>query len=92
MTTAAYALSPEEVARFHEDGFLAGPYQLCTPEEMATIRERIDREVFGTEPPFAGALPEEDVRLGLNQTAPPPMGRRPLAGSGTPRLRPPTAP
>jgi ectoine hydroxylase-related dioxygenase (phytanoyl-CoA dioxygenase family) len=67
MTTAMYTLSPEEVARFHEDGFLAGPYQLCTPEEMATIRERIDREVFGTEPPFAAALPEEDVRLGLSR-------------------------
>src|SRR5579871_6281286 len=60
-----YALSPEEVSRFHEDGFLAGPYQLCTPGEMAGIRDRLDREVFTSEPPFVGALHEEEINLGL---------------------------
>jgi ectoine hydroxylase-related dioxygenase (phytanoyl-CoA dioxygenase family) len=60
-----YALSPEEVARYHEDGFLAGPFQLCTPEEMARIRDRIDHEVFGSDPPFIGALHEEEINLGL---------------------------
>jgi ectoine hydroxylase-related dioxygenase (phytanoyl-CoA dioxygenase family) len=60
-----YELSPEEVSRFHEDGFLSGPFQLCTPDEMAEIRDRIDREVFTSDPPFVGMLHEEEVRLEL---------------------------
>src|SRR5579864_7617752 len=64
MTTATNALSPEEVDRFHQDGYLGGPFQLCTPDEMAGIRERIDREVFTSDPPFVGVLNEEEVRQG----------------------------
>lgn len=67
MPSDSYALSSAEVARFHEDGFLAGPYQLCTPNEMARIRDRIDREVFTTDPPFAGALHEAEVRGGTTR-------------------------
>ena len=33
--------TPEEVARYHTEGYL-GPYTLCSPEEMATIRARIE--------------------------------------------------
>ncbi|HWE63380.1 MAG TPA: phytanoyl-CoA dioxygenase family protein [Chloroflexota bacterium] len=58
------ALSPDQVARFHEDGFLAGPFQLCTPDEMAAIRDTIDREVFTSDPTFLHALHEEEVRQG----------------------------
>ena len=61
VTSESDALSPTDVARFHEDGFLAGPYQLCTPEEMAELRERIDREVFATDPPFAGVLRKDQI-------------------------------
>ena len=45
-----YRLSPEEVRQFHEQGYL-GPYAVCTPEEMAEIRGRIEREVLTTDGP-----------------------------------------
>jgi len=38
-------LSQAEVRRFHDEGFL-GPFVLCTPEQMSTIRERIVGEVL----------------------------------------------
>ena len=63
-TVASDELSPAEVARYREDGFLPGPYYLCAPDEMAAIRERIEREVLGTDPPFADVIPEEEVRRG----------------------------
>jgi ectoine hydroxylase-related dioxygenase (phytanoyl-CoA dioxygenase family) len=63
-TIASDELSPAEVARYREDGFLPGPYHLCSPEEMAETRERIEREVLGTDPPFADVIPEEEVRRG----------------------------
>jgi ectoine hydroxylase-related dioxygenase (phytanoyl-CoA dioxygenase family) len=44
----SHRLSRREIARFHDEGFL-GPYTLCTPDSMAGIRERIEREVFTTE-------------------------------------------
>lgn len=68
MTVAAgYQLSPEDVARFHDDGFLAGPFQLCTPEDMGHIRDTLDRDVFMSDPPIAGVLSKEEVRLGLTR-------------------------
>src|ERR671927_1618534 len=48
MTTPA--LSREEIAHFHDQGYL-GPYTLCTPEEMAAIRRRIEDEVLTTDGP-----------------------------------------
>lgn len=63
-TMAREELSPAEVARFREDGFLGGPYYLCSPTEMAALRERIDREVLATDPPFAHVIPEDEVRRG----------------------------
>jgi len=47
MPTAAmtFSLSKAEILRFHEEGYL-GPYALCTPDEMAAIRSRIEREVL----------------------------------------------
>jgi hypothetical protein len=42
-----FALSREEVARFHDDGCL-GPFALCSPEEMADLRARIETEVLPT--------------------------------------------
>ena len=40
-TTTECALSKDEITRFHADGYL-GPYTLCSPEEMASIRVQID--------------------------------------------------
>lgn len=37
----AFRLSAEEVERYHLDGYL-GPYTLCSPEEMAELKVRID--------------------------------------------------
>lgn len=48
---APHGLTRDEVDRFHRDGYL-GPYAACSPDEMAAIRERIDREVFATDPDF----------------------------------------
>jgi len=69
MTSVAnYSLSAEDVARFRDDGYLGGPYQLCTPEEMAVIRDRIDREVFTADPWFATAIPQYEVKRGSTRT------------------------
>src|SRR5258708_6884941 len=46
--TTSVALTEVEVVRFHDDGYL-GPIELCTPEEMKPLRDRIDREVLSTE-------------------------------------------
>jgi ectoine hydroxylase-related dioxygenase (phytanoyl-CoA dioxygenase family) len=48
----SFPLSSAEVARFHEEGYL-GPFALCTPQEMAEIRARIEREVLTTDGPSA---------------------------------------
>jgi ectoine hydroxylase-related dioxygenase (phytanoyl-CoA dioxygenase family) len=44
------ALSTNEIEHFHTFGYL-GPYAAVTPEEMAEIRERIEREVLTTDGP-----------------------------------------
>ena len=41
----SYKLSPEEIKFFHDNGYL-GPFQLCSPEEMETIREKVIAEVY----------------------------------------------
>ena len=48
--TSDHRLSAEEVARFHEQGFL-GPHTAVSPDEMAVIRERIDHEVLKRDGP-----------------------------------------
>lgn len=40
-----YALSAEQVRQFDKDGFI-GPFTMCSPEEMAVIRERVENEVL----------------------------------------------
>lgn len=47
MTTATeqITLTPAEIRAFHDNGVL-GPFTLCSPEEMQTIREQIDRDVL----------------------------------------------
>lgn len=50
MHSAEFALSREEVARFHAEGVL-GPFPLCTTEEMETLRGRIETEVLATPGP-----------------------------------------
>jgi len=52
MSTIAtdYRLSQEEVARFHEQGFL-GPYAAVSPAEMAVMREHFDHDVLQREGP-----------------------------------------
>ena len=47
---SAFALGGAEVAQFHREGYL-GPYALCTPEEMAALRRRIEEEVLTTDGP-----------------------------------------
>jgi ectoine hydroxylase-related dioxygenase (phytanoyl-CoA dioxygenase family) len=48
MSVDPHSLSREEVAHYHEYGY-CGPYTLCSPEEMAEIRPRIER-VLATMP------------------------------------------
>ncbi len=48
--TLAQGLDRVQVLRFHEDGYL-GPFALCTPEEMAGIRARIEQEVLTRDGP-----------------------------------------
>ncbi len=43
-------LTKEEVLHFGREGY-AGPFTLCSPEEMAVIRERVEREVLSTQSP-----------------------------------------
>lgn len=45
--TSDFMLTPDQLESFHEHGFV-GPFQVCTPEEMAVIRSRIDAEVINT--------------------------------------------
>ncbi|WP_344535717.1 phytanoyl-CoA dioxygenase family protein [Streptomyces albiaxialis] len=45
MDTTTAALTRDEIARFHQQGYL-GPYTACTPEDMAAVRLRIDAEVL----------------------------------------------
>jgi ectoine hydroxylase-related dioxygenase (phytanoyl-CoA dioxygenase family) len=59
--TTSTALSKAEVLRFQDEGYL-GPFELCTPEEMATIRERINREVLTTEGPCKDSNPTGQCR------------------------------
>jgi len=44
----AFSLSPDEAARFHEQGYL-GPFALCSPDEMAALRRRIETDVLPTD-------------------------------------------
>ena len=46
-TPFEYQLSQEDIDSFHENGF-TGIYQVCTPDEMAEICSKIDRDVIGT--------------------------------------------
>lgn len=50
LTATANGLSRQEVEDFHTNGFL-GPYTLCSPEEMAVIRGRIEQEILTTDGP-----------------------------------------
>src|SRR5579862_2458437 len=50
MPVVDYELSSEEIHQFHDQGFL-GPFARCTPEEMAIIRGRIEKEVLTTDGP-----------------------------------------
>ncbi len=52
-TSDRYSLTPEEIRRFHEEGFL-GPYAAMTPEEMAGIRNHIDTVVLQKDGPNPG--------------------------------------
>jgi ectoine hydroxylase-related dioxygenase (phytanoyl-CoA dioxygenase family) len=64
MTTATPStLTRAEVRRFRDEGYLPGPYTLCGPAEMGAIRERVDREVLTTDPPFANEIPEHDRKV-----------------------------
>ena len=44
LTSATHQLSRQEVEMFHQQGYL-GPYAVCSPEEMAEIRTRIERVI-----------------------------------------------
>jgi len=45
-----YALTSEEIKRFHDEGYL-GPYAAVSPEEMAVIRNHIDTVVLQKDGP-----------------------------------------
>lgn len=47
-----YRLSRDEMERFHEEGCL-GPFDLCSPDQMASIRMRIEEDVLTTNGPNA---------------------------------------
>lgn len=49
-TTDAHALTRDEIDRFHREGWL-GPYAAVSPDEMAELRSRIDREVLTSDGP-----------------------------------------
>jgi hypothetical protein len=50
MNEKTFALSAAEIQQFHDSGYL-GPYAACSPEEMAGIRSRIEREVLTSDGP-----------------------------------------
>ncbi len=47
-TNASPSLTPDEIDQFYRMGYV-GPFALCSPEEMAGIRTRIEREVLTTD-------------------------------------------
>ncbi len=49
-TQKTFSLNGPEIRKFQEEGYL-GPLTLCSPEEMAGIRERIEKEVMTTDGP-----------------------------------------
>jgi ectoine hydroxylase-related dioxygenase (phytanoyl-CoA dioxygenase family) len=49
MNIASSKLSKTQVLQYHEEGYL-GPFTLCSPEEMADIREVLLREVLCQKP------------------------------------------
>jgi len=55
-TTAspALALRPEQVKQYHEQGYL-GPLVACSEDDMANIRQHIDREILNTPGPSPNA-------------------------------------
>lgn len=53
-SVATEQLSREEIDQFHERGFL-GPYAVCTPNEMAVIRQYIEKNVLTTDGPNRAA-------------------------------------
>lgn len=48
----SFALSSAQIEQVHTQGYLS-PLTLCSPDEMAVIRARIDREVLDTSPAHA---------------------------------------
>lgn len=51
--TTNHALSKEQVAQFHRDGYLS-PLTFCSPDEMADLRGRLEAEVFEKISPHKG--------------------------------------
>lgn len=49
----SYHLTPEELESFHQNGFV-GPFKLCSPEDMAVIRQQIEKDVIHTPSPIYG--------------------------------------
>ncbi len=49
LSNPAHKLTPEQLDFFHENGYV-GPFQACTPEEMAGFRARIEEEVLSKVP------------------------------------------
>jgi len=49
MPVTATKLTPEQIEFFHENGYI-GPLTLCSPEEMADFRRRIEAEVLDKAP------------------------------------------
>lgn len=80
MSTTALAphLTRAEIDRFHRDGCL-GPFAACAPEQMAAIRDRIDREVLPTPGPWPShneQLRHQDRRVVYDLAASPEIAGR----------------
>jgi non-heme Fe2+,alpha-ketoglutarate-dependent halogenase len=62
MTSVNDRLSDDEIQFFHENGF-AGPFQLCSPEEMAGYRPEFYNNVLGQVSPLYGFETVRDWHL-----------------------------
>jgi len=53
MTNPSFSMTAAEIEAFHQNGF-AGPFPLCSPEEMLSIRKQVEQEVLETPSPIYG--------------------------------------
>jgi ectoine hydroxylase-related dioxygenase (phytanoyl-CoA dioxygenase family) len=62
MTERSHSLSRAEIQRFHDEGYL-GPFELCSPAQMAEYRAQIVAQVLPTDMARPDKQRHLDVRL-----------------------------